>query len=198
MREDVMALAGLGIGKKCICWGHGYSAERILHAGVDRKYQIIAVNTTKYCPSPDYLLAYDSPILFAIRQGAMTVPKKTKIIASYHWDGTEATYGYHVNSFPRSKTPKFSHFRSGLRAVYIASEIMRFDEVYLVGYDYMLHPIKIRDPGDVRTWENDNPQPIAKIYLDEQIEEFSCLQWTGKIYQTNSDSRLTQFPVKKL
>lgn len=189
---DVEDLSGTGVGKRCVVVGHGYSAE---YATIPESFDVIAANSTEFTPRVNFIVGFDTPVLIAIEQGTFKLNPDTKIIAPVYW-GEVADYQYQWNRYPMPKPP-WTHYRTGTRCVYIAAETMKYDEVYLVGYDYEAHP-PVRTQYEVRNWTMDRPPEQHQLILNDQLREFDAIDWTGTIYQTNDKSFLKRFPIKKL
>ena len=195
MNTHYTALTGHGAGRRCICAGHGKSADQLFKMDIDSNTDIIAVNTTKYVPFCTYLLVFDDDVLKAVRDGKMLLSPFSKIIGPA---GHGCDYQFAFQETPRPHTSRFGHYRSGLRAVFLAADIMQYNEIYLYGYDYHPHPkVETVDLADIRTWESRNlPWDPAQV-LDDQLEEFKDRPWPATIFQGNPMSRLQHFPNRE-
>jgi len=197
MTQSVSALTDKGINRRAVIFGTGPSAENCdVKEFLGDDYDFWEINGQRQPYNFQYGIYYD-------------VRWKEEYMITPPSDGRELI-GFFLNkcdacnyTFTTTEVP-FSD--SGLHALWIASEIMRYDMIFLVGYDYS-------SIGDRWHWYEDVTtdglnERRAKL-IDRQVHKYShpwCTckdlaecdckthRWYSKIYNTNSESSLKLFP----
>jgi len=124
----VSALSKQGIGKSCIIIGGGESIADFDFSTIPDGFVRINCNYPYHGNHVDYMVYWDKLVADEIE----VYGKPCELIGYKHvrlnfmHDSTDFFY----------KKEDVPMYDTGLNSLYIASEIMKFDTVYLVGYDY--------------------------------------------------------------
>lgn len=196
-------LKDIGIGKKCLIIGGGNSVSGFDFSKVE-DYIKIGVNEAgiKSGIKTDYLIYNDTCFLPVL---AKLDTSKVKVICFQNNYCKQPHYAYSLftfNDFGYSELREESN--TGLKAVIIAKHIMKFDEIYLTGFDFDVKVINGKeqshfwgdDVGHNKKFENEQHLQDHFKRLDYMVKEFDILKDILNIYNCNSESKLKRFQFK--
>lgn len=196
--DSVLTLKDNGINRRAVIFGTGPSAENppVAEMLVDN-YDWWEINGMKQPYNFQYSIYYD--VDWKEYFQSTNINDGRKLISFYLNRCEKTDYTFDTQTVPFSD--------SGFHALWIASEIMKYDLIFLVGYDYT-------HEGDRWHWyENatvDGLNHRREKLLDRQVRKYqypkcdckdlsSCVckpyRWYSKIYNTNSESGLKLFPM---
>jgi len=201
--KSIRELSGSGIGKKILIIGGGCSAGQFDYERLGKDFVLMTVNDSMYDfksgkyfkgIKPDFLIYNDISAIREIKK--MKIPG-TKIIGfgNHHFPG--CSYLYRL-----SEVGGIDSTNTGLKALMIAKNIMQFDEIYLIGFDFKTRKTK---KGKERSHFNGdrvgkNEKYLSQAGLDHHIatlesmpKEFEVLQDREGIFNCYKHSRLTLF-----
>lgn len=89
-------------------------------------------------------------------------------------------------------------FHTGYHALQIA-EMLGFEEIYLIGFDYYEVKNKIHYyEGYFDTKITEAEKNGIRSLLNKWVKDFDRHKWTAKIYNCNPNSKLKKFPYKEV
>lgn len=201
--ERITRLRSCGQGRNCLIVGGGHSAAKIDAASFDGAKMVVNdsfydFDSGKYMQDiqPDFLVCSDSSVNDLLVK--MNIPRKTAIISYVNTATHRARYYYSLSDLWTDMRVK-DHSNTGLKALVIAKDIMRFDRIYLTGFDFK--PAVV----DGKAVSHLNGDRIGSKYIEEgsfqhhlrqlpaMAAEFLGLKNTTHVYNTNPDSLLTAF-----
>jgi hypothetical protein len=193
----VSSLTDKGINRRAVIFGTGPSAENPdVDAFLGDDYDFWEINTPRQPYNFQFGIYYD----VKFKEDFQAIPPS---------DG-RILIGYELNKCDSCdcvfNTYEVPFNDSGFHALWIASEIMRYDMIFLIGYDY-------GGIGDRWHWFEDVTSDglndrRAKL-IERQVHKYSnpycvckdlsaCVckphRWYSKIYNTNPESNLKLFP----
>jgi len=188
--REINELKNLETGK-CVLIAGGSSVNDFDFSNLDSKITRIAVNRCFVDTRIDYQIFCDGFFLewidkHPIEDGRVLIGP----ILSEH---KRVDYYY---SFLRG-------ISEGRHTGYVAlqiAELLGFDEIYLVGYDYyedengLLHYYEGRFDTEITPAEKNGIRRLLKNWIDD----FDRHRWSAKIYNCNPKSKLKKFPFKEV
>jgi hypothetical protein len=194
-------LKDIGKEKECLIIGGGNSV-RDFDFSLCEGMTTIAVNEAGLASTidTDYLVYNDFEAKRMIRQ--YTIPSKTKVIAYQGQAPGLADYYYGFHDFHPYNVQDSDN--TGLKAVIIASKIMGFEKIYLIGFD--LHTKDI-DGKETSHFYGDSIGENAKYKtfdnlkghfnrLKDMIKQFEIIKDMKNIYNCYAESSLKTFPYR--
>jgi hypothetical protein len=176
---SVKELDNEGVGKQAAIIATGWS---YLDHDYSEDMVYFEINKMRVARNIDYSVYYDYVWKNYFNENEIKDYRKLIAFGVHVSDKVDYWYDTHMVMFNDS----------GFHALYIASEIMRFDEVYLYGYDYY----KVYDKW--HPYEDDYLTEDVKkkkdICLQGNINKYSEIDWYSKIYNCNERSALKAFP----
>ena len=179
--KSIEVLRNKGKGQKVVIFATGHSYTDFDYNNIDMDIVRIEINKMRINTRIDYSIYYDKEW----KEYYNKFDKLDRELIGFETHLSKHTkYSYDTIMIPFSD--------SGFHALYLASEIMNFQAIYLVGYDYykvggMWHPYKddfIDDRLDKKKLE----------ILQNQIDKYSSVEWSNTIFNCNKDSALKVFP----
>ena len=175
---------------KCILIGGGHSVSLIKFDELDSTIMRIAVNRCFINTRIDYQIFADGFFLEWIVNHPI---KDARILIGAKGNEADRMDYYYDYSDGISEG-----FHSGYHALQIA-ELLGFDEIYLIGYDYYeannkLHYYEGQFDTEITEAEKNG---IRKLF-NKWLKDFDRHKWTAKIYNCNPNSRLKKFPYKEV
>ena len=203
--KPIHELENTGIGKKALLIGNGNSVKGFRFNKLNlNEFTIFGINKVKQPIKIDYLIYYDKDI-------------------QQYYDNNEKEYDFKLIGLGLNKSIRcdylypvgyFIFADSGHHLLQLASNKMKFDEIYLIGYDYHTTSSKLRyhDERDYTQEEYDNyNKAIFNRALHKytfpyckhsRLAECDCAHiniWEcNKIYNLNANSSLGLFENKKI
>ena len=198
----ITELQGIGINKKCIIIGGGMSVKEFEFNKLPDDFIRISVNNSSadLTARIDYSIYSDIPAVRVMEK----LNNLGKVIGLYNSRKAGFTdYTFTYNQIMRGGTIVNDNDNAGYKALVIAKIIMKFDKIFLVGFDFTT---AIIDGVKVSHHYGDTVGPNEKYFDDIQLKhhfgrlknmiiEFNRLTDKSNIYNCNRDSLLKLFPV---
>lgn len=194
--QRITELKDIGIGKKCLLIGGGMSVLNFDFSRLPDDFVKIVVNDA--FPNGirvDYMIYNDLSFLKMLKN--LKIPEGVKIIGYVNNPSKKMHYGYRLSDL--KCVSDFSN--TGLKALLIAKNIMRFDEIYLIGFDF--HTRKVSGKQQSHFFGDDighNRKYPEKRMLNDHFErlkgmvcEFEVIKERENVYNCYKDSKLKIF-----
>ncbi len=187
-----------GIGKKCLIIGGGESAGRFDYNKLPKGFVLIGINESGIMTGhkTDYLIYADGTFVRNVLS-TLRVPYETAIVCPSEKPSPLARYCY---SHPDIH-PCLSEYNTGLKALIIAKTLFKFDEIYLVGFDYYCKEGQSHFYGDnVGSGQKySEPSNLEGHYkqLNYMPDQFNIVSHYDNVYNCNESSNLRLFKFKK-
>lgn len=204
MIQSIRVLDGMGEGRRCVLIGGGMSVNDFDWSIVTKDMVTIAINEAipEALGYVDYLIYRDNAFLRILK----TIPrhKYGQLIGFSMSQCAEVlpNFVYTANDFADLGIDILQSDNTGLKALVFAKRLMRFDEIYLIGFDFQTRHVDGKErshfygdfigDGMKYTHEGYFNDHIAR--LGSMIEEFQRFPDTSGIWQCYADSQLKQFP----
>lgn len=170
--KTVLELAGEGDGKECIIIGGGESVNTLDWLSLPRDMVRIQCNVPYHGFYVDYCIYWEK----ICREEYNRLGIKSTFIAHEDHKTDQDHYYYDPSFMPM--------FDTGLNALFLASEIMLFNKIYIIGYDYY---------GD--HYHGLYPAPRTKWF--KKAPEMYDRPWIADIYNLNEKSEIKLFKYDK-
>jgi len=187
--KNIKELTNLESGK-CVLIGGGPFVSRFDFSKVRSEVSRLAVNRCFVDSRIDYQIFADSFFSEWIRDHPIQ-DARILIGNKERKDGRMDYYFDFMDSVSEG-------FHTGYHALQIA-ELLGFDEVYLVGFDYYEEDGKIHYyEGEHGTEITDAEKAGMRKLLDKWVVDFDKHKWKAMIYNCNPKSKLKKFPYKEV
>lgn len=185
--KSVTELNGIGFGRKALIIATGHSYLDLDYNEVPNDMARFEINKMRVDTRIDYSMYYDNEWKNYFNENELMDNRQ---LIGFAPDGRETYPSKYTDYWFDTKIIPFSD--SGFHCLYLVSEIMKFSEVYLTGYDYCKkggtwHPYT----DDFITDDLDSRK--TKL-LQDQCDKFKDIEWYAKIYNCNRESKLEGFP----
>jgi hypothetical protein len=198
--KQIEELTGIGRGKKCILIGGGRSVLRFDFTNVE-SFVKIGCNeagimlTKKRGIKTEYMIFYDYDFSRALKNYCL--PESVTVICSNKALIPNAHYQYRAKRIGVKQEDNI-----GKKALVIAHDVMQFDEIYLIGYDFTTEQV---DGKEVSHFFGD-PVGHDKKYIEdmkvrdhfkrlpEMVKQFDDISHYKNVYNLNKDSLLKVYP----
>lgn len=196
--QRITELNGIGIGRDCLIIGGGMSAKSFDYSGLD---DIVTIGVNEAgLESPidtDYLVYADNAFVRVLK--GYEIPEKTKVIC-YHGFPWKADYNFTCHDFGSYKIESSDNI--GLKALIIARETMKFENIYLIGFDMRTHVMDGRqqshffgdDIGHNKKYETQQNLDGHFNRLSDMLEQFEIVRDMKNVYNCYAGSALQLFP----
>lgn len=184
--EHITALDNIGAGVQCIIIGGGHSVNDFDFGKVRGDVVIIGTNQHKE-DIADIIIYYDKNMMPHFNKK----PVRSDYLIGFKNKATDHT----VDACTHYYTYNDMDFGdSGYHALQFASEVFKFEEIYLIGFDY-----KVK--GDSYHYDEavSNPKKqrvFIKWSIDYVLDKYKYHEWGNNIYNLSPDSALKQFPYQ--
>ena len=191
----VTDLKGRGAGKQCLIIGGGLSVEDFDFSSLPDDFVRICINDA--LPENvriDYLIYNDPKMIPVIKN--LELPESIKVISFGNSSCERTDYHYrnsHLNCEDSDNT--------GLKALLLAKEVMNFDKIFLIGYDFhtnVINGIEVSHfQGD--PIGHDTKFPVRSLLdqhfkrLKDMVFQFEIIKNMTGIYNCYKNSRLRKF-----
>lgn len=189
--ESVIKLSGTGIGKSCLIIGSGVSAGEFDYSKVPQTVYKIGINFLFIKTWIDFNLFVDKKYSYFLEKA--NIDDRIQLIGLKEniSEKMKARVDY---SFLMGEVGDGSH--AGYFALKIADSIMKFDKIYLIGFDYTTIDGYIHYYGD-----HYKSEKRKEAYIDRNFQtflnDFKHEKWNSEIYNLNKDSELKIFKYKE-
>jgi hypothetical protein len=186
--KQITELSNIGLNKKCLIVGNGYSKELFDYKDLE-DFTIFGINKANNKIKCHYVIYYDKDMkeYYDNKENIdfELIGFKHKAIDHI---SNKCSYEYSLNDVVFGD--------SGLHILQIADKIMRFKEIYLIGYDYKLEDNSLNYFDKL----NGNREKIYKflIHSNTVLQRYYQIEWENNIYNLNEQSILKRFAYKNI
>lgn len=189
--KNINSLSDSGIDKKCLIIGNGPSVKNFNLSAVPPDVYIIKINKPEGIKYASMYIYYDKDINEYYEKHQDEILTHCQLVGFKHkkldYTNDRCNYYYSLQDVEFGDT--------GYHALQIADKIMKFSEIYLIGFDYTC---------DLTTYHfNEITTSLKKIYrfLKHSItvvQRYHMKGWQGDIYNCNEQSALKAFKYKNI
>lgn len=196
----IETLKDIGKGNKCLIIGGGLSVQDFDFNKVPEAYGRICVNNAFVDGVRiDYLVYNDNSAVRLLKK--IKLPEGVKVIGEANNPCPLADYYFRNESFNCE-----SRDNTGLKAIMIAKNLMNFDEIYLIGFDFHTKEINGKkqshfygdEYGEHKKYPEFQQVQDHFNHLPKMLAQFDRFPDMDNIYNCYKESSLKKFPYKLL
>lgn len=188
--EHISALENIGRGRSCLLIGNGPSVKELLPAEMPAEMFTIGMNNTPL--TCDMLVYYDSDVAAAL--DLKDQPPARYLVGFKTANGKVDNTCRHCTHYYTQDDRVMGD--TGFHALQFADRVFRFDEMYLVGYDYKARGATYHFYEDES--DKEKMARFGKWSVDVVLNMYAKEAWRGKIFNCNEGSALKAFPFKNI
>ena len=161
--KRITELKGIGAGKTAILIGGGYSAGGIDLSKLPKNAVTIALNDSMYFDDgykivPNFMIYYDRNMIKVMKK--MNIPKSVQIISYNNSMIPGCHFHYRLGDIKKCRMQD----NIGKKALVLAKEIMGFDKIFLIGFDFYTKKIN----GNISSHLQGEKIGIGQKYVNKQ------------------------------
>lgn len=197
-------LSGKGVGKSCLIIGGGTSVLDLNYSLIESIEDVWAVNVIKHPiqqKDVNYLIYNDQSAREKVKN--MSIDNHITVISNSKAQCNRVNIAY-GDAFIRrlfSKTKEFEDTgtSTGMKCVAICAFLMRYDKVFLIGFDYYTSEkegeIAMHYHPDSEYYPSDRVLQTQSKRMKQHLLDWDCVDWSSApVYNLNKDSALRVFP----
>jgi hypothetical protein len=189
--EHVSALANYGKGRRCLIVGGGHSLNEFRWDILPNNIYIICINN-HLSQMADMIFYYDKGMKNYFMKH--TIGDDTILIA--HRKSEDSTINstiprcnYYYNTI---NDVEFGD--SGYMVLQLVDKVFKFEDVFLIGYDYKVKDRSYHHNETVSDEKKING--FVRTSIERVLPKYDTISWSNNIYNCNKDSNLKTFKYK--
>jgi len=201
---NISTLKNKGVGRSCVVIGGGTSVLNIDKSILNGEHDVWCVNVIKppiEQKNVNYLIYNDQSARDKIKK--MSIDDDITVISNSksQCDRVNIAYGdaFIRRLFLKTKAFEDTGTSTGMKCVAICAFLMRYNKVFLVGFDYYTSEkdgkVAMHYHPDDEYYPSDRVLQTQLKHMKQHLLDWECVDWSNApVYNLNKNSALRVFP----